>query len=279
MTRQQTTEQFIEKANKVHNNKYDYSLSIYTKSKELITIICKKHGEFSQAAYSHLRKRGCPDCNKTDIHSFIEKANKKHNFKYEYYKVNYQGTNNKVTIICKIHGEFKQQVNSHLQGAGCPGCNKTDKNSFIEKANLIHNNKYNYIKSNYTKRSDKIIIICPLHGEFEQCAHNHLKGQGCPICSIKARVTEQSFLKKAVEIHKDLYDYSQFIFTTNKEKSTIICKLHGPFLQDPDHHINQKQGCPSCSAELTQGWSKSQFKKQCQINNKRTRYFLYYKMF
>lgn len=276
MTRQQTTEQFIAKANKIHNYKYNYSKSIYTKADELVTIICKKHGEFCQRASSHLRKRGCPTCNKTNITSFIEKANLIHNFKYDYSKVNYKGTINKVIILCKIHGEFNQQVASHLQGAGCPSCNRTDKNSFIEKANKIHNNRYDYSKSNYIKRTDKIIIICLIHGEFIQCAHNHLKGQNCPSCVGRAKVTKETFLKKAKIVHQDLYDYSKFIFTNNKEKSIIICKIHGNFIQDPDHHVNQKQGCPICARELTCGWSKSQFEKHCQTNNKRFRDIICY---
>jgi hypothetical protein len=59
--------------------------------------------------------------------------------------------------------------------------NKTD--AFIKRANNIHNNKYDYSKVIYNKSTDKISIICPIHGEFIQTANNHLNiFQGCPQC-------------------------------------------------------------------------------------------------
>lgn len=57
-----TTEQFIEDVKKVHGDKYDYSKVNYINNKTNITIICKKHGEFSQMAGSHLAGYGCPKC-------------------------------------------------------------------------------------------------------------------------------------------------------------------------------------------------------------------------
>ena len=53
---------------------------------------------------------------------FIERANLKHNNKYLYDNVNYQSSTSKVRIICKLHGEFIQEANSHLRGSGCPHC-------------------------------------------------------------------------------------------------------------------------------------------------------------
>ena len=40
------TEDFIDKAKKVHSDKYDYSEVVYTKSCEKVKIICSTHGEF-----------------------------------------------------------------------------------------------------------------------------------------------------------------------------------------------------------------------------------------
>lgn len=57
-----TTEQFIEKAKKVHGNKYDYSLVDYKNSYKRVNIICPEHGVFSQLPYKHLDNHGCPIC-------------------------------------------------------------------------------------------------------------------------------------------------------------------------------------------------------------------------
>lgn len=54
----------------------------------------------------------------------------------------------------------------------------------------MHNNKYNYSKFNYKNSKTKGIIICPIHGEFEQDPPNHLAGKGCPECG-KLKISQK----------------------------------------------------------------------------------------
>ena len=185
-----TTEQWIEKAIKIHGNKYDYSKSKYTGTHNNIVIICHEHGEFQQKAYSHLNGQGCPKCaNKvTSNDDFIEKARRVHGDKYDYSLVNYKGVFTPIRIICPIHGEFEQKPRDHVQGCGCSKCagnNKLTTETFIEKAHKIHGNKYDYSKVNYINNYTKVCIICPEHGEFWMKPNNHINGQeqGCPKCS------------------------------------------------------------------------------------------------
>ena len=61
------TYEFIEKSKKIHGETYDYSKVEYETTKENVTIICKKHGNFLQTPPSHLSGYGCPFCkNKTE---------------------------------------------------------------------------------------------------------------------------------------------------------------------------------------------------------------------
>ncbi len=118
-----TTEEFIEEANKIHNNKYDYSLTNYINNKTKVKIICPIHGIFEQRAASHL-KIGCSKCGykKMSQQEFIEKAKKIHGDKYDYSKTIFENVKLKVKIICPIHGVFEQNAHSHLNGEGCPKC-------------------------------------------------------------------------------------------------------------------------------------------------------------
>jgi hypothetical protein len=126
----QGKEGFTKKSNLKHNNKYDYSKVEYTNNKSKVIIICSTHGKFKQTASDHLSGYGCPYCgyevvgkiNAFDREKFIEKAKEVHGDKFDYTKVNYLRSQDKVTIICFIHGEFHQASNSHLQGTGCPKC-------------------------------------------------------------------------------------------------------------------------------------------------------------
>ena len=187
-----STERFIEKAKKVHGNKYDYSKVDYKSRREKVCIICKEdgHGEFYQAPRDHVRGQGCPKCggtNKLTIEKFVERAIEVHGNKYNYNKVDYKNNVTKVCIICPDHGEFYQIANSHLKGQGCPKCAINalhTKEKFIEKSKEVHGDKYDYSKVDYKSSREKVCIICPDHGEFYQIANNHLKGSGCPKCNV-----------------------------------------------------------------------------------------------
>ena len=116
---------FIQKAREVHGDKYNYSKVEYKNNYEKITINCPEHGDFEQKATSHLSGHGCAECvglKKNTNKSFIEKSRKIHGDRYCYSKVAYVRSQEKVTITCPEHGDFKQMANAHLCGQGCPGC-------------------------------------------------------------------------------------------------------------------------------------------------------------
>ena len=118
---------------------------------------------------------------------------------------------------------------------------------FILKAREIHGWKYDYSKVKYINAKTKICIICPVHGEFWQTPHNHLSCKTeCPKCSkTHIRYNTESFIKKAIEVHGDKYDYSKVEYKNCTTKIKIICKKHGVFEQSPKKHINGR-GCPLC---------------------------------
>jgi len=125
------TETFIQKAKKVHGNRYDYSKVNYINSGIKVTIICSEHGEFQQIPDFHInRKCNCPKCINnivSNVDEFIIKSNKIHKNKYDYSKAVYINNSTPISIICVKHGEFAQQPYVHLLKHGCPHCiNKTE---------------------------------------------------------------------------------------------------------------------------------------------------------
>ena len=196
---------------------------------------------------------------KLTTEEFIKKAREVHGDKYDYSKVEYVNSTTKVCIICSTHGEFWQSAHSHLSGAGCPQCGrilsdlsrqKTNQ-IFIEQAQIVHGDKYDYSKVEYKGVKHKVVIVCPRHGDFMQNPSNHLSGAGCPICqkehvaSLQRKTTEW-FLQKAHEVHGDRYDYSETKYHDSTQKVCIICKKHGAFWQLPSSHLNG-HGCIKCS--------------------------------
>jgi hypothetical protein len=200
------TDNFIKKSYLLHNDRYDYSLVEYIKSSEKVNIICPLHGKFQQTPNNHLRGQGCRKCvidnQKSNTIDFIKKSIEIHgnNFIYDY--VDYKNAKLDVIIICPTHGRFQQTPNNHLDGSGCPKCSLIDKNikqrsntiNFIEKSNKIHNGKYKYDKVNYQDNNTKVIITCPIHGDFLQKPSGHKRGYGCKSCTITVSKEETIWL-------------------------------------------------------------------------------------
>lgn len=195
-------EKFIQKAKKIHGDKYDYSQAEYVNNYTPLKIICKIHGEFYQTAHTHLNGGGCPLCVgnvKSNTAEFIKKAREIHGDKYDYSKVDYVNAKTKVCIICPEHGEFWQTPNNHLRKQECPVCSKSKVGlnnrltleQFKEKATEVHKGKYNYDNVEYVNYDTKIKVICPNHGEFWQSPDAHLHGAGCPMCTHGVSNTEK----------------------------------------------------------------------------------------
>ena len=254
------TENFIEKANKIHNYRYNYSKVKYINNREKVCIICPEHGEFWQGPYKHLIVQGCPKCGgaqKSNVDEFILKAKKVHGDKYDYSKVEYINNKTKVCIICPEHGEFWQDPHNHLKGKGCPECAeslikplKYTTEEFIQKCKENHIIKYDYSKTEYKGMDYKVCITCPEHGEFWQSAYLHFNGSDCPKCEnavngFKKRKSTEEFIERSKKVHGDKYNYSKTNYITAKEKVCIICPKHGEFWQSPWHHM-KGNGCPKC---------------------------------
>ena len=287
MIKKLTYIEFIEKAKKVHGDKYDYSKVEYVDTKTKVCIICPEHGEFWQTPGNHMSGKGCPSCGtlrrkskrKKDKETFIVESIANHNITYDYSKVEYINSQTKVCIICPEHGEFWQTPNSHLRGAECPKCShrsyKYEVEEFIEKAKKVHGNKYDYSKVKYVDNHTKVCIICHEHGEFWQEPSAHLRGQGCPKCAYilngKNRLLgSDNFIKMAKMVHANKYDYSKVEYINSRTKVCIICPEHGEFWQTPSKHLFG-QGCPYCNKYKLEEMVK------CALDDSKVEYIYQYK--
>lgn len=216
-----TKELFVYKANLVHKYSYIYDKFEFADKRTKGTIYCPKHNiEFQQSPSKHLSGQGCPKCrykksaasNTKTTEEFIDEAKKIWGDRWIYTDAEYKKGQEKISIICPIHGKFWITPNNHIHKSnpqGCPQCGKESSinnrtmtfSEFAEVASKIHNNKYEYIESEFTKASDMVGIICPIHGKFYQKGINHtcLK-QGCPKCSNQQSLAEEEIVSFINEI-------------------------------------------------------------------------------
>ena len=243
-----TKEMFIKKSNEIHSKTYDYSETEYIHGKEKIKIKCNNHGIFEMLPINHLKGQKCPTCsgrNKVTNELFIEKARKIHGDKYDYSQIEYKTAQTKIKIICREHGEFIQMPLNHLKGNQCYRCSGIVKTTedFIYKANKVHNNLYDYSKTNYKSTRSKVIIICKAHGEFTQSPNDHLCGNGCQKCcsmgfskiaiewldSIMKK--ENIFIQHARNIGEKeiILNYKRIKFDGYCEKTNTVYEFHGDY--------------------------------------------------
>lgn len=119
--------------------------------------------------------------------------------------------------------------------------------NFISKSNEVHNYKYNYSNVIYNNNHTKVIIICPIHGEFSVTPAHHVHSKtGCSKCSGKYQYTTQEYIEKAKSIHNNVYDYSKTKYVKSHSKIEVNCLVHGPFILKAYAHLNGN-GCRQCS--------------------------------
>lgn len=192
---------FVIKSNNIHNFKYNYDLVMYSGTRHKVEILCPAHGSFWQTPSNHMAGSGCPHCGQSfpyTTDTFIEAAQKIHGDIYLYSSVIYKNKRTEIDIFCKEHGLFSQLPSNHLAGRGCHICGGQQQyttKTFIEKSNIIHNNKYIYDLVVYINNDCYLTIICKLHGPFSQRANSHLSGNGCPKCSDTISKPERLWLQ------------------------------------------------------------------------------------
>jgi hypothetical protein len=193
------------------------------------------------------------------LESFKEEIERRFPDKYDLSGLTeFKNQNTTVEVRCKKHGTIRVKGSTLLRGFGCKKCryDKASKslkhtfNTFIQDANVVHNNKYLYDAAEYVNKSTKIKIICPIHGPFYQTPHMHLRGVGCPKCGAlkrgkSRRLTKEVFISRATTKHNNFYDYTLVDYKTTTTKVKIICPIHGVFEQSPSNHLFGN-GCPKC---------------------------------
>ena len=298
LNRKKHKETIIKRFEQKHGNNYKYHNVKYIDNKTPVDIWCCNCKKFiSQTPMNHLRS-GCKDCGIIKSanakvlaqEEILKRFREIHcNKQYDYDKVDYVNLKTEVTITClkPDHGDFYQKPREHLDGSGCPKCAKEKqqithrdtRESFICKAIDVHGDLYDYTQvedvwsdlnhnwnTTTTPSQTKVTIICKLHNyKFTQVPNSHLQGKGCRKCgneriSLKLRDNRESFIRKAIDIHGELYDYTQVEdvwsdldnnrHTTVPAKTnvTIICTTHGPFKITPDSHL-RGNGCRTCALE------------------------------
>ncbi len=184
---------------------------------------------------------------------FVIDAIKVHGNLYGYNNTIYEDAKSKVWITCKVHGDFEQRPNDHLNGAGCPDCGNlkgaiartSSRDKFVEDCNIKHKFKFEYHFLEYGDIYSIIIVTCPKHGNFEIVANDHLNGGvGCGKCAGRGLTLEER-KELLTEKHNGYYGYDYMVYASAQEEIIVTCPKHGNFKQQYATHL-MGHGCDKC---------------------------------
>ena len=211
----------------------------------------------------------------------LEQFRAVHGDRYNYSKVIYSNSIEKVDVICQEHGVFSILPGHHINGVGCRKCyfdtQKTTKPEFLKKSKEHFGERFDYSFFNELPPvGEKVLIRCRAHDlDFLQEPRNHQRGHvGCPKCkSLKHALAGgqlgpdndapqllRRFEEHARAVHGNRYGYEEFEYINIATKGIINCQLHGKFYQTPNNHL-RGSGCPECARESLK---KGTFKQQCE---------------
>jgi hypothetical protein len=122
------------------------------------------------------------------------------------------GVFNYKDIYCEMKQLIRHILREHTSEIG-EGSPRVSFGEFLKRAKNVHGNKFKYDESSFNGMNNKMTMICPVHGPFQQTPKNHTLGQGCPKCGGVAKKTTEDFILEAKEIWKDKYDYSLTEYT------------------------------------------------------------------
>lgn len=252
--RKYNKEEFVEKANKVHNNKFTYP-GIYVNSLTKIEICCPVHGVFQQVPASHLSGIGCPACTgnkRYTTEDVLKEAKEIYGDLYNLDNLKYSNGRTPFEVICRKHGPFlKTRAEFIGNKSGCNKCSRQtlDTEVFKELACEKHGDKYDYSLTNYFKSNLKVIIICKIHGKFLMRPNNHLNGQGCPSCGGKDEITLDEIQKRNFERYGDKYTLLDKIYTNSDIPLTFRCNKHNIIFRTNIYKHIKHYGCKKCFRE------------------------------
>lgn len=138
------------------------------------------------------------------------------------------------------------EQNENINNRSLEFCRRTvTTESFIAETKEIYGNRYDYSKVDYKNRDQRVTVVCPVHGDFQVYAREHLDGKGCPKCE-----KGEKFLVKLKEKFGDKFGLDEFVYESSTSPVTLICPTHGAFSRLPNVILNSKYGCQECGNEV-----------------------------
>ena len=266
---EESLSKFKQKLHEMKGHKY----RLISFSDKSVTAVCEEHGQFKSTKHMLLNSKhgGCPSCKMLqESDTFITKAKGIHGNVYSYVRQNYKNSRTLMEIYCNKHQQwFSQRPSAHLQGQGCPLCGNSSRKEtksrstqeFILKSKQVFGDIYDYTFTDYENSKVKVVITCPVHGEFSTSPKNHLSGFGCRKCSDDSKRDEReaAFFSKVSGLDKyNHLDFSHVVYVDNRTPVDVLCTTHNEWFKVTTNKIfdtSRTIGCKTCKRVRNNRWT------------------------
>lgn len=257
-------QEFIDRCNIKHNNRYLYNKTNFTGTRNKVTVTCPHHGDFTVIADNHMRTSGCPRCGTISgaahttvgYDEFIKRVHDKGITHLTFNREDYINSRVPITVTCTKHNNtFLQSPYSIYAGrTGCKECiggkistsTRSDTQTFIDKCQTLYGNLHSYDKVVYDTNVEGVIVSCSKHGDFTRSPKSLLRGYHCPTC-----MKDDIYLKNSEvfeeRFHTEWKDYKlKSTYKGTFHPVVIECKYHGEFEITPDQCRTRTEICDKC---------------------------------
>lgn len=273
-----TYEDFIKKATAAHNGRYIYNEDTkrnYNGALAKVPIVCPDHGVFWQSPKAHANGQGCPICGKKVAYThtkgkyqhFLDRAKEKFSDRYEFPDIEneYENNHSKITIKCTWCGNtFIKRAGDFLNSL-TGGCWCKENKEEADEDSITYRELKPYALSNpilpfegtLSKKKDKVVAVCPEHGEYNAPISRILEGK-CPCWKCAIREFKKKNVMSADTVQKRIDDkfgengaiLDKSTYVNTAVKATFTCKHCGrKFTIKPNNLFqnNSKYACSECS--------------------------------
>lgn len=247
---------------------YDLSEVKYTRYEDKVKVTCPKHGTKMVPPQCLLEGRDCQKCSavkrwaarrlvarRLTVEDAIKQAKEKHGDTYDFSKATFVSHKDKWTLICKVHGEFRQRPEATIAGRGCKKCAAIRKGKVrtlshteaIRRAKIA-NPELDFSRAIYMHSSKKWLVGCKTHGFFPQRPVSTWLGRGCKRCSGtgKRLIPYSEFLVRLANVHGDKYLVVNDEYQGISKPIKMRCKIHGDWDTFGERLVINKSGCEAC---------------------------------
>lgn len=227
-----SNDNFILKCKKKFGDTFSFDKTKYVNAFTNVTVTCNIHGDITVNPREFLKSLGCHKCahgtesKKMTLSELKERLDKKHKGNVIPLFNELKGVDSIGTFYCIKHDNtFNETSSNAMKKFGCKYCQKEQreknlskrKDSFIERATMVHDKKYSFDDLIYKGIKRRGIITCKIHGNFSIKLENLLKGQGCPKC--KQSIGEASIERKLLNENIEFKQEETFSFLKNGHRT------------------------------------------------------------